>query len=170
MRKNRLLRFGILKGFSRDQRGGALVETALSVNFLLLFLLGAIEFGRLTYASIVVTNAAKAGAQYGAQGISYCTDSDNSTTQNGGIQTAAQNEAGWLYSQNTGTFETTSSISYICSDDSAATGLNTDCSSSQLERILNVTSTVTFKPLIHVPGTPTTYTLTGGATQKVMVQ
>lgn len=170
MRKNRFVGFGMLRQLRRDQSGGAIVETALAVNFLALFLLGAIEFGRVTYASIVVTNAAKAAAQYGAQGTAYCGDSDNTATQNGGIQKAAQNEAGWIYSQNTDTFLTTSSISYICSDDSAATGLNTDCSTSQLERIIAVTSSVTFKPLIHVPGTPSTYTLTGGATQKVMIK
>jgi Flp pilus assembly protein TadG len=170
MRTNRLLHSGILRALGRDQAGGAIVETALAVNFLAMFLLGSIEFGRVTYASMAVTNAAKAGAQYGAQGPAYCTDTDNTTTQNGGIQKAAQNEAGWVYSQNASSFQTTSSLSYICSDDTAATGLNTDCSSSQMERILTVTSTVSFKPIIHVPGTPTTYTLTGGATQKVMPQ
>jgi Flp pilus assembly protein TadG len=173
MRKNRLLHFGILRALGRDQAGGAIVETALAVNFLFLFLLGALEFGRVTYASMAVTNAAKAGAQYGAQGTAYCTDTDNTSAQNGGIQKAAQNEAGWVYSQNASSFQTTSSLSYICSDDTAVTdltNLNNDCKTSQLERIVTVTSTVSFKPIIHVPGTPTTYSLTGGATQKVMVQ
>lgn len=173
MRTNRLLRFGKLKSLGRDDAGGALVETALAVNFLFLFLLGACEFGRATYAGIVVSNAAKAGAQYASQGIQYCTDTDNTTTQSAGIQKAAQNEAGWLYSTNssgTGAFTTTSTLSYICSDNTAATGLNTDCSTSQLERIVTVHSTVTFTPLFHMPGQPNSFNLTGTATQKVMIQ
>jgi len=158
----------ILSVLARDESGAALVETALSVSFLMAILLGAVEFGRVAYASIVVSNAAHAAAQYAAQGTSYVADCDNTTAQNAGIQIAAQNEAGWVYAQNTDTFLTTANLSYICSNDAAATGLNTDCSTSQLERVVTVTTTVSFKPLIHVPGTPTTYNLTGGATQKVM--
>src|SRR5579871_5385502 len=133
----------ILNFFDRlrgDQSGQAMIETAMSVGALFMFLLGGAEFGRLAYVGQAVSNAAHAGAQYAAQGTNYVTDSDNTSTQNGGIQIAAQNEAGWVYTKNTGTFLTTSSLSYICSDNSAATGLNTDCSSSQLERIVTVTT------------------------------
>jgi Flp pilus assembly protein TadG len=153
-----------------EEAGTAMVETSLSISFLLVILLGIVEFGRVTYASIVVSNAAHAAAQYAAQGLDYVSDNDSTSTQNGGIQTAAQNEAGWVYSQNKDTFTTTANLSYICSDGSAATGLNTDCSTSQLERIVAVTTTVTFKPLIHMPGMPTAFNLTGGATQKVMIK
>lgn len=151
------------------ESGVALVETALSISFLTLVLLGAVEFGRLAYAGLVVSNAAHAAAQYAAQGTAYVSDCDNTSAQAAGIQYVAQNEAGWVYSQNKSTFLTTATVSYICSDDTAATGLNTDCSTSQLERIVSVTTTVTFDPLIHVPGLPSSYALTGGATQKVMV-
>jgi Flp pilus assembly protein TadG len=162
------LQIRILSVLTRDESGAALVETALSVSFLLAILLGAVEFGRVAYAGIVVSNAAHAAAQYAAQGTAYVADCDNTSAQSGGIQIAAKNEAGWVYSQNTGSFLTTANLSYICSDGTAATGLNTDCSTSQIERIISVTTTVSFQPLIHVPGTPTTYNLTGGATQKVM--
>lgn len=158
-----------LKKLALAESGVALVETALSISFLTLILLGAVEFGRLAYAGVVVSNAAHAAAQYAAQGTAYVSDCDNTSTQAAGIQYAAQNEAGWVYSQNKSTFLTTATVSYICSDDTAATGLNTDCSTSQLERIVSVTTTVTFDPLIRVPGLPSTYNLTGGATQKVMV-
>ena len=154
----------------REEAGSAMVETSLSVSFLLLILLGAVEFGRVAYASIVVSNAAHAAAQYAAQGINYVSDSDNTSAQNGGIQIAAQNEAGWVYTQNKDTFTTTANLSYICSDGSASTGLTSDCKTSQIERIVTVTTTVTFKPLVHMPGTPTSFNLVGGAIQKVMIQ
>ena len=168
MKKTRLLQIR-LSTFARNESGAALVETALSVSFLMAILLGAVEFGRVAYASVVVSNAAHAAAQYAAQGTNYLSDCDNTSTQNGGIQTVAQNEGGWVYSQNQSSYLTTATVSYICSDDSAVTGaLNAACSGSQLERIVSVTTTVSFQPLIHVPGTPSTYNLTGGATQKVM--
>lgn len=156
--------------FLGNETGSAMVETSLSISFLLVILLGIVEFGRVAYAAIAVSNAAHAGAQYAAQGSDFVGDYDNSSAQNGGVQIAAQNEAGWVYSQNTDTFTTTANVSYICSDDSAATGLNTDCSGSQLERIIAVTTTVSFKPLIHMPGMPTSWNLKGGATQKVLIQ
>lgn len=170
MMRHRFGRLRFLAKLAGNEAGSALVETGLSVSFLTVFLLGSVEFGRIAYASIAVSNAAHAGAQYAAQGSNYTYDYDNTSAQNGGIQIAAQNEAGWVYSQNKDTFTTTASVSYICSDDTAATGLNTDCSGSQLERIVSVTTTVSFKPLIHVPGTPTSYNLKGGATQKVLIQ
>ena len=168
MTRTRLL-LKFLSRLARTESGVALVETALSVSFLMAVLLGAVEFGRLAYAGVVVSNAAHAAAQYAAQGTAYVSDCDNTSTQAAGIQYAAQNEAGWVYSQNKSTFLTKATVSYICSDDTAATGLNTDCKTSQLERIVSVTTTVSFDPIVHVPGLPGPYTLTGGATQKVMV-
>lgn len=170
MNRHRFGKFSFLTKLFGNEAGTALVETGLAVSFLAAFLLGSIEFGRVAYAAIVVSNAAHAAAQYAAQSSNFVYDYDNTSAQNGGIQIAAQNEAGWVYSQNKDTFTTTANVSYICSDDSAATGLNIDCSKSQLERIIAVTTTVSFKPLIHVPGTPSTYNLTGGATQKVLIQ
>ena len=170
MKTMKLPTIGLLNKLRRDETGQALVETALTAGLMLMFLLGATEFGRLAYVGIAVSNAAHAGAQYAAQGYPYASDTDNTSTQAGGIQAAAQNEAGWVYSQNKTTFLTTSSLSYICSDDSAATGLNTDCSTSQLERIVTVTSTLQIQPLFSVFGKPGTMTLSRTAVQKVLIQ
>ncbi|HEY1976091.1 MAG TPA: TadE/TadG family type IV pilus assembly protein [Candidatus Baltobacteraceae bacterium] len=49
------------------QAGNAIVEFALVLPFLLLITLGIIALGRYTYFGIVVANAARAGALYGAQ-------------------------------------------------------------------------------------------------------
>ena len=45
-------------------RGQALVEVALTLPLLLLLILGAMDFGRLYVTKIVLTNAAREGANY----------------------------------------------------------------------------------------------------------
>lgn len=49
---------------TKNQRGNAIVEFAFLAPFLLILALGVGDFGRAMYASIVVNNAARAGAQY----------------------------------------------------------------------------------------------------------
>ena len=69
----------------RRQRGQSLVEFALVLPILLLVLVGTIEIGRFSYYSILVSNAARAGAVYGAQNLATAADFT-------GIQTAAKND------------------------------------------------------------------------------
>ena len=45
-------------------KGQSLVELALLMPFLLVLIIGALEFGRLFYTKIVITNAAREGAYY----------------------------------------------------------------------------------------------------------
>jgi len=63
---------------------------------------------------------------------------------------------------------TTTSTSYICSDNSASTGANTDCSGSQIETILTVNTSASYSPIISIPGFRGPYTLRGRAVQKVL--
>jgi Flp pilus assembly protein TadG len=145
---------GLLRALRGSDAGQALVETALSMSLLVPLLIGAAEFARAAYASIEVSNAARAAVQYGAQNGVTAAD----TT---GMQTAATNDA-----PNIALGTTTVSTSYICSDGTASTGLNTDCANSHIEEILTVTTTTSFDPLIYLPGIPKTFTLTGRAVQK----
>jgi len=69
-----------------DQAGQALVELAFILPMVLLLLLGVIEIGRYAYISILVGNAARAGALYGAQGFSFA------TINNPAITAAARND------------------------------------------------------------------------------
>lgn len=48
----------------RKQRGQSLIELALLLPLLLILVIGALEFGRLFYTEIVITNAAREGAYY----------------------------------------------------------------------------------------------------------
>ena len=155
---NRNRRHSILHRCARrkGEGGQALVELALSMPLLITLLIGAVEFARMAFASIEVSNAALAGVQYGAQDTTTAAD----TT---GIQTAASNDAPDV---TLGT--TTTSTSCICSDGSASTCLSTDCSTSAIEKILTVNTQATFTSAIKIPGVPNTFTLHGQAIQKVL--
>lgn len=134
--------------------GQALVEAALVLPILALILIGVAELGRVAYVAIQVSNAAKAGVQYGTQNGSVATDAP-------GIANAAASDAA-----NVTGLTTTSSVSCVCSDGSASTCQPTDCTDSHTESILTVNTQADFNPIFHIPGLPTTFTRRGQAIQK----
>ncbi len=140
----------------RNTSGQALLEAALTLCVLCILLLGAAEFGRVTYAAIEVTRAARAGVQYGDAGTTTATDAT-------GIATAAANEA-----PDISDLTTVSSVSCSCANGGTSTCLNTDCPGSSIIVTLTVRTTATFDPGIYIPGLPTTYTLHGLAVQQVL--
>lgn len=154
-----------LKSLYRRQSGQTLVELAVTMPILTILLLGGAELARLAYTAIEVTNAAKAGAQYGDQNHAYASTDDS------GMTIAATADAYGLSG-----LTLTSYRQYQCSNapgvllpvDSNDNPSNLSCQGSQIEEILTVTTTTTFDPLIHLPGLPTSYTLTGTATQMVL--
>lgn len=136
--------------------GGALIETALVLPLLAVMLLGVVEIGMAEYQSIEVSNAARAGVQYGAQGLGYVTDLT-------GIQRAATNDAPNVTLATPQTF-----TSWVCTDDTSPTGTPLACANGgPVETILKVTTRATFTPLIHIPGISSSITLNGWAIQKV---
>jgi Flp pilus assembly protein TadG len=137
-----------------NDSGQALVESALVLPLLSIVLIGATEFALVAYAAIEVSNAAKAGVQYGAQNGAAASDTS-------GIATAASNDAA-----NVTGLTTTSSYSCVCSDGSASTCQPTDCANSHIEEILTVNTQATYSPPIHLPGFSGPYTLKGQAIQK----
>lgn len=161
------MRKGFMRCFLRNDEGQALVETAISLPLLLLLLLASVELARVNFTAIELTNAARAGAQYGATGPTYENDST-------GIQTAAQNEANDTYKLNNGAFTVTSSVTSICSNGNATTGSPPACVGSgvTVENILTVNTSATFDPLFYAPvfGSSHTFTITGTAVQKVLIQ
>ncbi len=146
----------LIEALRAGEAGNALVELSLSIPLFTALLLGSTELARVAYASMEVTSAAKAAVQYGAQTSATAADTP-------GIKLAATNEA-----FNLNGLSTTVATSCICSDGSASTCLNTDCSSSQIEQLLTVQTQATFDPLIHAPGLPTSYTVHGRAVQNVL--
>src|SRR5271155_3125525 len=102
-------------GSLRIDAGQALVELALMFPLFILMLVGAAEFGRLAFAGIEVSNAARAGVQYGAQ--STVMGSDNAGMQQAAVQDAA-NLAG---------LTATASHFCACSNGGGSTCEPTDC-------------------------------------------
>jgi Flp pilus assembly protein TadG len=142
---------------------------------MMLLLVGALALARVAYAAIEVSNAAKAAVQYGAS-------SGGASGDKPGMLNAAQADAADLQTTAAGgtsliSFPVDPVVTGICSDGSAciygvggACG-NKDCSTSQIENILTVTTQVTISSPFVLPGVlPSTYTLNGRAQQKVANQ
>ena len=156
-----------------SEAGSALVELALMMPIMMFLLVAVLEFARVAYAAIEVSNAAKAAVQYGASSIGASADAT-------GMLNAATSDAEDLQTTAAGgtsliSFPTAPVVTCICSDGSACTGtgntcLNTDCSSSQIESILTVTTQATISSPFKLPGISSAYTLNGRAQQKVANQ
>jgi len=152
----------------RSQSGQSLLELALITPLLLLLAIGGIELGRYAYISILVGNAARAGAAYGAQGLALSAD----TT---GIQTAADNDFqnnGQLVSKLTVTSATScgcdnggTTTSALCStltNPSAGT-----CVAGHWVVMVSVTASGTFNSLFNFPGIPTPLSVSRTSTIRV---
>ena len=63
-----------LRRFIGDKRGQSLVEFGLMLPVLMLLVLGAIDFGRVYFAYISVTNGARNGADYASTGTAEAAD------------------------------------------------------------------------------------------------
>lgn len=57
-----------LNRFIKSNRGQAMVELALILPVLLMLVLGIIEFGRISFSYLVITELAREGARYGVVG------------------------------------------------------------------------------------------------------
>ena len=142
------------------EAGHTLVELALTLPILLFIFLGAAEFARFAWASIETENAARAGAQYGAQ--SHITASDDTRMQATALSDGT----------NLSGLTATSSHYCVCSTAagtvSCTAPLSTSCPSpATLLEYVQVNTTSTIRPLYHWPGLPTTFTANGSALMEV---
>ncbi|HTS10964.1 MAG TPA: TadE/TadG family type IV pilus assembly protein [Candidatus Limnocylindrales bacterium] len=147
----------------RSERGGSLVEVAMLLPILTLLLLGTIDLGRLAYMSIEVSNAARAGVQYGQQNSSTWADVQ-------GMQTAAANDAPDLVGAGNGNLTITATYWCQCADGSAVTASCSpnapSCTGTHLVNYVKVVSTATYKPWFSCAGIPSTTTLNGQAVMR----
>jgi Flp pilus assembly protein TadG len=120
----------------RRSHGQSLVEFAVILPVVLLLVLGAVDFGRVYFAYVSVTNGARNGAQYASQSVVAAEDSD-------GIREAAVADTSNLLS----TSETNPSVSVTTGADSRG-GLYAD-----------VTVRYTFSTIFPWPGIPTSMDL-----------
>jgi Flp pilus assembly protein TadG len=132
----------------------------------LLLLLGAVEIGRLAYASIEVGNAARAGASYAAQNHTTASDTTN-------ISLAATQEAPNITSL-------TATTSYSCSCESVSgtvttlsscsntvTNLTTCPSPSRIVETVQVNTSASVDTAFHFPAIPNSVTMQGQAIMRV---
>jgi Flp pilus assembly protein TadG len=158
------------RGILPSQSGQTLLEVALMLPFLLLLAIGVIEMGRYAYISILVGNAAHAGAMYGAQNLAFSADAP-------GITTAAVND----FNDNTQDAKklalsgVTSAVSCGCDNGGtvstlACTGTGAGiCAAGQHWVVtLSVTATGTFTSLFHFPGIPSSITVSRTSTMRVV--
>lgn len=152
----------------RPQSGQTLLEVALLLPLLLLLLLGVVEMGRYAYISILVGNAARAGAAYGSEGLLESVDTGN-------IQAAADQDF-----QNNGQLVSSLTVSSTtsCGCDSGGTITSAACTTAVNPAagtcttghwvvMVSVTASGTFNSLFNYPGIPSSLTVSRTATMRV---
>ena len=165
-----------LAALAGDERGQSVLEIALLMPVLCLLLLGIIEMGRYAEISILVSNAARAGVQYGAQNPATAAD-------NTGIQTAALNDAqnGCQGSSTSNCLTVvpvanTPTMGYALCGCSGSTPTNGNCVNppppplcpgSEWLVYVRVNTTGSFKPIFGYPGIPNPVTISSVAQMRV---
>lgn len=141
---------------ARSDSGSSLIELALMMPIFSIILIGSAEFARLAYASIEVTNAARAGAQYGGQ--THGTAADSTGMQN--VAAAA--------GPNVTNMQATAATYCTCSDGTSitCTDAGTTCN-ARITEYVQVNTSASITSIFRIPGLPSTYTLTGVAVQRV---
>ena len=147
----------------RSQSGAALVEFALVTPLLMLILMGLVEIGRFAYFSILVGNAAHAGAFYGSQTI---TTAGDSTGMQNAVLNDGQNVTGLQASPAPTTF-----IQCWNGATTAAPSASGACTTSGYHAVeyVQVSATGQFSALINWPGIPQQMNLTRSAVMRVLV-
>ena len=121
-----------LNAQNRCDRGQALVELALIAPILIILMLGVIDYGRVYFAYVSVTNGARVGADYAAIGPTQAADT-------AAIKTAALGDTEDLLNQSPTNPNVTVTTDY----------------DSQDRLYAEVTMTYTFSTLFPWPGLPT---------------
>jgi Flp pilus assembly protein TadG len=151
------------------QSGQSLIELAFALPVLLLLAVGVIELGRYAYIAVLVGNAARAGAGYGAQSLPQAVDT-------AGITAAVQNDFKDKPSTNLSLSSTDSSVSCGCDSGGTTTtaGCTTivnpsagTCAAGHWVVIVSVTATGTFSSLFNFPGIPASITVSRTSAMRV---
>ena len=148
--------------------GMALVEVALIVPLLALLLVGLIEVGRYGYFSIVVANAAHAGAQYGA----FSAQTAGDTGSAGGIVAAAKADG----QNNIKAIQATAQDVCACWNSRSGTespapptaaACGQVCTSGRNVTYVKVNTTGTFNAMFDYPSLPSSFTVSSQAIMRV---
>jgi len=143
----------------KSQRGNALVEFAIAIPLLMLIAIGLVETGRYAYFSILVGNAAHAGAEYGAQSLGTASDS-------AGMTAAAQADGQSI----TGLSITSAGPTCGCFNGTTSTAIACGSSCPLTSRKITyatVTAHGSFTSLFSYPGIASTHVVDRTATIRV---
>jgi Flp pilus assembly protein TadG len=152
-----------VRSASVRETGSALVELAVALPVLVLLLIGTIDFARAFYQAIELTNAARAGAQFGAKNLGTGTNDDamRAVARNAVNLTGLTADASHVCqcAQIDGTFPDTVS----CTADPAVV-----CPSPKFRVItVTVTTSKNFTTIAPYPGIPRTLTIQRTAVMRV---
>jgi Flp pilus assembly protein TadG len=140
----------------RCESGSSLLEFAIVLPVLLVLLIGLIDLGRAAYFGILTANAARAGAQYGAQSIYTSTD----TT---GMSSAAIADAPGIGLTAVG--------STLCSiNGGALTTCPSNINGQTVVYYVKVHASGTFASLVRYPGLPPQISISGDSVVRVVAQ
>ncbi len=152
-----------------SERGAALVEVAIALPLLVVILVGTIDFARVFYSALELTNAARAGAQYGTQDIGHSGEAPPMPNVLAAAAAAAPNVAMSVTAQQrcecaspSGVFSPTSPAGACTPAALASCG-----SANHLVVYVTVTASRTFTLIAPFPGIPNNITLRRNATQRV---
>jgi len=161
--KGKRRNYGAWSGGPPSMSGQSLLEVALMLPFLLLLALGVVELGRYAYIGILIGNAARAGAAYGAE--SHITAADGP-----GIVAAADVD---FISNGQNVNNLAVSSAYVCGCDNSGSITAVDCTSgicpTDVPKVVNlsVTASGTFSSLSNYPGIPKSISVSRTATLRV---
>ena len=148
---------GFPRAFGRGlpARGQSAVELAVAVPVLALLLLAGADFGRIFYLSIGVSNAARAGAQYGSQTVVTAADSN-------GMIAAAKTDG-----SNVNNLSATA-IQCTCESSSSVAACPASyCTNDPQATFVEVDTQAPFSTLVKYPGIPYSTNLSGKAVMQV---
>jgi Flp pilus assembly protein TadG len=136
----------------QNRRGAAMIELAVITTLLSLVVLGSIDFARISYHAMALTNAARAGALHGAQ--------PGNSTDFTGMRNAALNSA----AQDIGAITVpTPTKSCECQVGNGAPTVMASCASACAGTVrarVRVSASKTFSTVIRFPGLPSSVTVT----------
>ena len=136
------------------EAGSAFIELGLMFPVLLLILVGAIDFARVFFAGIALTNAAEVGAMYGARSVTGSSDLT-------GMQDASIADAADLSGV------TAAATQYCNCGNGTAHSCPVTCTGSTAHTYVSVSTSYTFTPLFPIPGIPSSIPMTRTAVMRV---
>jgi Flp pilus assembly protein TadG len=149
---------GVLSRYQRRQRGQSLVELALILPVLILLLLVALDFARMFNMSMAVTDAARAGAQWGAQTRA------NAANTLGMEQAACNSMADFPCTPGT---NTTATSFCQCAGSTAIISCTNPGGCLNVQNFVTVTANATFSTVVAYPGLPSSVPLNASVTMQV---